>query len=611
MTIPVSSLFVPKSPAQWLAQTLADGQTQGLTSTSWQSGDPILTVLAVLSEELAKEDAYGVSLRAQGGFLDFAATGTVTFTDDLVQPPTTLVLPVTPDPSIPAQNPTGAPGLLDTLASSVYDVKRARASSASGPIYIANTSGASLGTFVPGTFHIQNFRSGATYTNQAGFTLSASAVVGTSVSNATATTPVAVTTTSNHGLTTGAVVFVQSLGVASDGFYAVTVTGLTTFTISTIGAGFFPGVTPPGPGIFTPQIVTFAADQIGPVGNAGVGDINQLITAAPKCFCGNLQTFSGAPWQSNASLAAVCRAKLATLTPNGPAGAYQFWALAAYLVLSGQVVFPPSPPAILSALAAYLTAAGQPALASPIPATLTLDGGPITRTLVGLNPASGAVTVTVANAGGAVGGCFQKLITAVTATSPIQVTAAAHGLITGDWAQVNGVQGTVGANGQFQITRVDANNITLNGSTGVGAYTSGGLLNGGDIYAVGAVVQEFATPNAVSSNVVSAGNIAVVVAATVYVPAAFTGDYTTKMTAAITAYFTSFPIGGLNVDGQSNVLPIGAVEGILFGAGQSNGIPYTLSVSSVTLNGTPNDVVLGATGVAVLGTLAGISVVGV
>lgn len=593
MTIPVSSVFLPKTPAQWLAQMLADGVTQGLTSTSWQSGDPILTTWAVVSEELAKEDSLGISLRAQGAFLDFAATGSVTIVDDLVSPGTSITIPVTPDPSISAQNPTGAPGLLDTLASSVYNVKRGQASAATNTIWLTNTSGVSLGSFVSGTFHVQNFLTGATYSNQAPFTFGASAVIGATVTVATAATPVAVTTSAPHGLSTGAIVFAKGLVVTPDNFYAVTVTGANTLTLNgSIGAGSYTGTLGR---LYAALPVVFGADLLGPGGNAGIGNINQLITAAPLSYCTNLVTFAGSPWQSNISLAALCRAKLATLSPNGPPGAYKFFALASSLILGGLAI----------------NAAGL-ILTSPIPSPMTLDGGPITRTLVSVNTATGAVTTTVANAGGSVGGRINAAISGATTASPIVITAAAHGLVTGDWGQVNGVLGLTGANGQWQVTRIDANNVSLNGSTGAGAYTaSTGLLSGGDVYAVNAVLQAYATPNGVTSAAQSAGNVAAVVAATVYVPASFVGDYTTKMTAALTAYFASFPVGGLNVDGQVNVLPIGAVEGILFGAGTQLGAPYTLSVTGVTVNGAPNDLSLGPTGVAVLGILTGIIVIGV
>jgi hypothetical protein len=598
MMLSTSALFTPKTPQGWLTQILADAVTQGLSSTSWQAGDPILTVLAIVAEELAKEDAYGISLRAMGGFLDFAATGSVTFTDDLVQPPKVIVLPVTPDPSIPSQNPTGAPGLLDTLASSVYNVKRGQATAAAGTLYLANTSGVSLGSFTPGTFHVQNAFTGATYSNQASFTFSASAVVDTTVNSVAPITPVQVQFSGAHGLSTGAVVFCKGLQAAADDFYSVTVTDSTHITLN---GSFWTGAPWSGGGtVYTTQPIPFAADALGPASNAGIEQINQLITAAPKSYCGNLTTWSGSPWQSNASLAAQCRAKLATLSAMGPAGAYNYFALVASFILAGTPInqTPSNPAGTL--------------LTSPIPSPMTLDGGPITKTLVSLSTATGTVTTYVANAGGPVGGSNLTPITGASAASPIVITAGGHGLVTGDWAQVNGVQGLTGANGQWQVTFIDSSHVSLNGSSGAGTYTAGsGLISGGDVYAVGAVLQTYARPNAVTSLVQSAVATTLTVTGVVYVPSAFVGDYTTKMAAALQAYVTSvLPIGGLNVDGLSNVVPLGAIEGILYSAGQSNGQIYTLSVINVALNGVPFDLSLSPIGIATLGTLAGITVIG-
>ena len=608
-TIPVSSLFVSQTPAQWLVQCLADGQALGLTTTSWQSGDPLLTMMNIVALELSKEDALGISLRSMGGFLDFAASGSVTVTD--INGATTQV-PVTPDPSIPAQNPTGALGLLDTLASSVYNVKRSLASAAAGSLYLANTSGVSLGSFVAGTFHTQNVLTGATYSNQATFAFTPSVQPGTSVSTATATTPVAVTTSANHGLSTNAVVFARGLGVCADNFYTITVTGLATFTLNgTIGAGTFPGP-PPAPGIYTPQLVAFAADQTGPSGNAGVGNINQLITAAPKCYCANLSTFAGAPFMSNATLATMCLAKLAALSPNGPQGAYAFWAIYAYLVLSGQTVFPnPGTNAVRLGLNQYLTGLGVGVQTSPIPTLITLDGGPVTRVQTAISTATGFVQVTAANASGGLGGSVDLSVSGATTASPIVLNVVGHGCVTGDYCQVNGVQGLTGANGQWQLTFVDANHVSLNGSTGTGTYTAAtGVFSGGDLYAVGAVVQAYATPNAVNSIVIAAGNVTITIAATVYVPAAFAAQYATQMAAALSQYVTTFPIGGLNVDNQTNVMPIDAIIGILYSCGSNAGVIYVRSVSNVTLNGTPNDLSLGSTGVAVGPITTGIVIVG-
>jgi hypothetical protein len=65
-------------------------------------------------------------------------------------------------------------------------------------------------------------------------------------------------------------------------------------------------------------------------------------------------------------------------------------------------------------------------------------------------------------------------VTAATNASPIQITSNLHGLLSGTRITISGVGGNTAANGTFIITVVDNNNFTLNGTTGNGAYTSGG-----------------------------------------------------------------------------------------------------------------------------------------
>jgi hypothetical protein len=65
-------------------------------------------------------------------------------------------------------------------------------------------------------------------------------------------------------------------------------------------------------------------------------------------------------------------------------------------------------------------------------------------------------------------------VTGASNASPIVITSAGHSLNTGDSISISGVQGNVAANGTFTVTKVDANSFSLNGSTGNGAYTSGG-----------------------------------------------------------------------------------------------------------------------------------------
>lgn len=67
-------------------------------------------------------------------------------------------------------------------------------------------------------------------------------------------------------------------------------------------------------------------------------------------------------------------------------------------------------------------------------------------------------------------------ITNATGT-PIVITSANHGLVTGNVVVVNGVKGNTAANGTWTITVLTANTFSLNGSASGGAYTSGGVWN--------------------------------------------------------------------------------------------------------------------------------------
>lgn len=73
-------------------------------------------------------------------------------------------------------------------------------------------------------------------------------------------------------------------------------------------------------------------------------------------------------------------------------------------------------------------------------------------------------------------------VTNASNASPIQITSANHGLTTGARVTITGVLVNTNANGTFVITVVDANNFTLNGTTGNGAYGGGGVWNVTGLY---------------------------------------------------------------------------------------------------------------------------------
>ena len=69
---------------------------------------------------------------------------------------------------------------------------------------------------------------------------------------------------------------------------------------------------------------------------------------------------------------------------------------------------------------------------------------------------------------------LRPAITAASNAAPIVITAASHGLSNGDKVTVSGVLGNTAANGRWTVANVTANTFELQGSTGNGAYTSGG-----------------------------------------------------------------------------------------------------------------------------------------
>lgn len=74
----------------------------------------------------------------------------------------------------------------------------------------------------------------------------------------------------------------------------------------------------------------------------------------------------------------------------------------------------------------------------------------------------------------------KKTISAATKANPCQVTASTHGYETGDKIIIEGVVGMTELNSRwYTITKVDANNFTLDGvdSTGYTTYTSGGYAS--------------------------------------------------------------------------------------------------------------------------------------
>jgi hypothetical protein len=291
------------------------------------------SILAACANLFANEDI-AVSVLAMSGFLTYAASGTVTYVD---QNGNTQTVYVTPDPSIPAQNPTGALGALDVLANDVYNVQRILSSPAGGAHAILNTSGNTYGPFTAGTYHVG--QPGAvgqpTYSNAASLTIAPSAYAGGvavgNVSAATNASPIVVTS-NGHGLSNGATVYITgALGnTAANGAWVVS--GVTANTFTLVGSSGNGAYTVGSATAYVPTVAAFAADVSGSASSAAVNTVTATVTSLVGVSCSNPAAWTGTDTQSNTSLANTCRLKLQALSPNGPKGAYQYFALNAVSV---------------------------------------------------------------------------------------------------------------------------------------------------------------------------------------------------------------------------------------------------------------------------------------
>ncbi|EMI18271.1 BNR repeat-containing protein, partial [Rhodopirellula maiorica SM1] len=65
-------------------------------------------------------------------------------------------------------------------------------------------------------------------------------------------------------------------------------------------------------------------------------------------------------------------------------------------------------------------------------------------------------------------------ITGATNATPIVITSANHGLVSGSYVVIDGVAGNTAANGFYRVTRLTDNTFSLDNSSGNGDYVSGG-----------------------------------------------------------------------------------------------------------------------------------------
>lgn len=542
----IEDLFTPASGDEWNERLITNAQTLELPTTSWQAGGISRTILAIMSNMFGQEDGI-ISIMAMGGFLDFAATGEVTYTAANGQ---VVTQKVTPDPSIPSENPNGTLGWLDLLGSSVYNEERIGAEFASNTLAIANTTSNTYGPYSAGTYHVENPTTGAGYANTENLTIAAKNIVGGAITAASNSAPIVITTSGLHGLTGTEIVYIEGVlgNTAANGFWNISVTSTTTFVlVGSSGNGAYVS----GGTVNVCTTGTFQADIAGPTGTSATGTITEAVTVLDGVVVQNLVSFVGSNWESNTAYAARCRLKLQSISPNGPHGAYEYFSLTA-----GDILAEKTPPVALST--------------------------PVTRALVQASANDGVVITTVASASGSVSGVSQLGISGATNASPIVITTGtAHGLATSDYVTISGVLGNTNANGTYQIIVLSSTTFSLDGSSGNAAYTGGGVVEGGDLGQVNRVIQENCVPDDTVAITQSATNFDVAIVAAVEIPQENFTIYSAAVQTLLAAYFAGLPIGGIDGYIQYN-----DIVGILFAAGiigtqQS----YVRKITALTLNG--------------------------
>jgi hypothetical protein len=561
---PFGNVPLTPPPGSWLAQMLNVAAQVQLPTTSWQSGAPERTIFAAEAVLFSLSDAKA-SQMAQGGFLQSAAFGTVTYT---AIDGTTVTIPVTPDPSDASQNPTGALGYLDLLAENVYATTRLAAGFAGGPLAIAKITAGSVGPFVVGTYHVASVL-GSTYSNTEALTIPSSIIGGTG-GNITAVSPglafTIITTQSTHGLAPGDSVYIvipttSGINGLAGVFALVTSASTLLFQVNIGSSGTYTG----GGKVYKCTVTNMRADVGGTGSSAGPGQVSIAVTQNIGVFVSNIVGWAGANFESNASLVARCQLSLASRSPNGPSQAYVYFAESAAQLLAEQ-----DPPYILTNGPVIANAFSTPA--TGVVNTVVASATPLTDVL-GANVTPGV---------------SQLPIAAITNANPAVITCVAPTTLQPGQSMtvtITGVLGTAGVNGTFTgtYTAADAFSIPVD-TTLAGSYTGGGSVEGGDLGQIDRLIQANVVPDNTTAITSSAVALPIVVAATVVVPQAFVQAYTLAVQGQLQAQIANYAIGG---NAPNFAVAYDDIVGALEEAGvQVLGQPSVVRVvQSLSLNG--------------------------
>lgn len=274
---------------------------------------------------------------------------------------------------------------------------------------------------------------------------------------------------------------------------------------------------------------SFVADVAGSASSSGIGTITTMVTTITGCTATNTTAAVGADSERNAVLVARLRAKWASISVDGPSGAYVY-------------------------AAKNVNGANMVAVTS---GALTTPAAPATRAKAVTSASTGTVTTYVASASGVYAtppnytNNVAKSIASSTNASPIVITtSAAHGYATGDTVYVSGHLVNTAANGSWTITVTGGTTFSLNSSTGngVGAAT-GSAYRYSDLDLIDNSIQANAVPltatavtqSATSTNIAVIGTITVTGATAAMADA----DIVALARTALDTFAGAVPIGGV------------------------------------------------------------------